>query len=153
MFYLGIDPGQRGGFAYVTDDGCKETFPWDDINFITRIEYIKLTGHDIIACVERVNAMPQQGVTSMFTFGKSAGYIEGVLSAFHIPYQTILPKRWKHEYSLNGDKNNSIICCQKLFPDVNLLRTPKCIKPSDGMAEALLIAEYGRRLYKRGGTK
>ena len=35
--------------------------------------------------------------------------------------------------------------CPWLFPDVSLLATPRCKKPHDGMAEALLMAEYARR--------
>lgn len=87
--------------------------------------------------------MPGQGVTSMFHFGKSAGYIEGVLKAFHIPYDLIPPQRWKKHYGLHSDKQESIDKCLELFPDTCLLPTQRCKKPSDGMAEALLIAKYG----------
>lgn len=89
--------------------------------------------------------MPGQGVTSMFHFGKSAGYIEGVLCALRIPFTLVTPQKWKKEFELHSDKTESIKVCQKLFEGVNLLPTPRCKKPSDGMAEALLIAEYGRR--------
>jgi len=95
--------------------------------------------------VEKVGAMPGQGVVSMFNFGKSAGFIEGVLSAYHISYILVPPQRWKKEFDLHSDKQQSIDVCKRLFPDVNLLPTPRCKKPSDGMAEALLIAEYARR--------
>ena len=89
--------------------------------------------------------MPGQGVTSMFHFGKSAGYIEGVLNAFKIKYDLIPPQRWKKVFELHSDKQESIDKCIQLFPKANLLPTPRCKKPSDGMAEALLIAEYGKR--------
>jgi crossover junction endodeoxyribonuclease RuvC len=89
--------------------------------------------------------MPGQGVTSMFSFGKSAGFIEGVLTALAIPYQLVPPQTWKKVFSLNASKLNSIEVCQKLFPDVDLMRTERCKKPHDGMAEALLMAEYARR--------
>ena len=89
--------------------------------------------------------MPGQGVTSMFHFGKSAGYIEGVLSALRIEYELITPQKWKKMFDLHSDKTESIKVCMDIFPEVNLLPTPRCKKPSDGMAEALLIAEYGRR--------
>ena len=88
--------------------------------------------------------MPGQGVTSMFHFGKSAGYIEGVLAALRIPCQLIAPQKWKRYYGLHSDKAESIVLCQQKYPDINLLPTPRCRKPSDGMAEALLIAGYGR---------
>jgi crossover junction endodeoxyribonuclease RuvC len=98
-----------------------------------------------MCCLEKVGAMPGQGVTSMFNFGVSYGYIKGVLEANRIPYQEIPPQRWKKEFGLNSDKAASVEVCRKLFPDVNLLATPRCRKPHDGMAEALLLAEYARR--------
>jgi hypothetical protein len=49
------------------------------------------------------------------------------------------------EFRLNSDKENSIEVCKKLFPQVNLLATPRCKKEHDGIAEALLMAEYTRR--------
>ena len=95
--------------------------------------------------MELVGAMPGQGVTSMFNFGKSFGYIEGVLQALQIPYQLISPRAWKKEFRLNSDKENSIEVGKKLFPQVNLLATPRCKKEHDGIAEALLMAEFTRR--------
>lgn len=142
MIYIGVDPGKNGAFAYVCD-GDSSVYPWDDETFINALKVLKQNG--CIACVEKVGAMKGQGVTSMFTFGKAAGYIEGVLEALGIPYQLISPQKWKKEYSLNSDKKKSIEVCRKLFPDVSLKRTDKCKVDSDGMAEALLMAEYARR--------
>lgn len=133
--FIGIDPGKNGGFASVHEDGQAVAYPWEDSSFISFVR--QYTGIDTVCCVEKVGAMPGQGVTSMFHFGKSAGFIEGVLSALNIPYQLVPPQRWKKEFSLGHDKQQSIDACKALFPDVNLLPTPRCRKPSDGMAEAL----------------
>lgn len=142
--YMGIDPGKSGGFAIINSDGkplCVKY--WDDEEFIRTV---LLYRNDVdFTVVERVGAMPGQGVTSCFSFGKSAGFIEGALSVCKYPYQLVLPKIWKNEFNLNSDKSLSIETCMKLFPGVNLYRTPKCTKLSDGMAEALLMAEYARR--------
>lgn len=146
--YIGIDPGKHGGFACVdSEKHC--TYPWDGDMFPIWIErMVKEHGDEnIFAIVEKVSAMPGQGVTSMFNFGKNCGYIEGVLKANYIAYQLIPPKRWKMEYGLHNTKEESIAVCQRLFPDVNLYRTDRCRKPDDGMAEALLMAEYGRRKF------
>ena len=93
--------------------------------------------------------MPGQGVTSMFHFGKSAGYIEGVLKALGISFELIPPQRWKKRFGLHSDKQESIDLCIQMFPDADLLPTPRCRKPSDGMAEALLIAAYGQELIQK----
>ena len=144
MIYIGVDPGKSGGFA-VIDNGMIGVFPWDDHSFIDNMAAAMNRGK-CVACVERVGAMPGQGVTSMFNFGKSAGYIEGVLAALGISYQLVMPKRWKAEFTLNGkDKAASIEVCKRLFPDVDLRPTARCRKDSDGMAEALLLACFAKR--------
>ena len=51
----------------------------------------------------------------------------------------------KQLYAYYLDKQDSITVCKRLFPDANLFRTDKCKKEHDGMAEALLMAEYARR--------
>lgn len=148
MIYIGIDPGKSGGYAVIdTTIGEISASPWDDDGFVATMRKIYLDGIEdqCKCCLEKVGAMPGQGVTSMFSFGKSAGFIEGVLEAFSIPYQLVPPQTWKKAYSLNSNKQTSIEVCRKLFPAVSLMRTGRCKKPHDGMAEALLMAEYARR--------
>ena len=147
MIYVGIDPGQKGGYAIIAKSETGRSvfaYPWSDVFFT--FEMAALKGQDVIVAVEKVGARPGQGTVSMFNFGKSAGYIEGVLSALGIPYQLIPPQTWKREFSLIGkDKKTSIETCQKLFPDIDLKRTERCKTGSDGKAEALLIALYAER--------
>ena len=80
-------------------------------------------------------------------FGMNFGFIQGVLKAYSIPYELVTPQKWKKEFSCTSDKNTSIEVCKRLFPNVNLKATDRCKKDHDGIAEALLIAEYGRRHY------
>ena len=149
MIYIGVDPGKNGGYAVIAKSETGQTvkvYPWDDVFFVCEMNALASMTDGIVAAVEKVGAMPGQGVTSMFNFGKSAGYIEGVLSALGISYQLVMPKRWKAEFTLNGkDKAASIAVCRRLFPDVNLRPTQRCRKDSDGMAEAVLIAEFAKR--------
>ena len=99
-----------------------------------------------VSCVvEHVSAMPGQGVTSCFSFGQNFGFILGLLSAYDIPYELVRPQKWKRLFSCTSDKNTSIAVAQRLFPGVDLRRTPRCLKPHDGVCEALLLAEYCRR--------
>lgn len=143
MIYMGVDPGQKGAYAVI--DGDRVTVkPWDDLNFARDVR--QLSEKRVLAAVEKVGAFSGQGVKSMFSFGHSLGYIEGVLAAFGIPYQLIPPATWKRSFSLIGkDKKASIEVCHKLFPDVNLLPTDRSRVPSDGMAEAALICLYAKR--------
>lgn len=149
---IGIDPGKSGGFAIIETDevGCQRinVYPWDEAEFVYQmagiVDHIERDVR-VRTCLEKVGAMPGQGVTSMFNFGRSAGFIEGVLKAFKIPYQLIPPAKWKKEFSLDHSKQKSVEVAERLFQGISLMRTSKCRKPSDGMAEALLMAEYAER--------
>ena len=142
---IGIDPGKKGGFAVIIDGKVWKAEVWDDAEFVDTMRQVSQMRTVARAAVEKVGAMPHQGTVSMFNFGKSCGFIEGVLGAFDIPYQLISPQKWKAEFGLNSDKQKSIEVCHKLFPDVDLLATSRCKKPSDGKAEAILLCEYARR--------
>ena len=140
--YIGIDPGAKGALALLRD-GETEVVSYDPERYIAALGRLKSA--ESVACVEKVGAMPGQGVTSMFSFGKNAGFIEGILQTYGIPYQLVPPQTWKKEFQLHKSKQDSISVCKRLFPNANLLPTEKCRKENDGMAEALLMAEYARR--------
>ena len=143
--YIGIDPGKSGALALLTEDGQCTVVPFHEIAYT---EILKAaSGPSSVCCLEKVGAMPGQGVVSMFNFGHNLGYIEGLLQAFDIPYQLVPPQTWKKEFCVTSDKNTSIEVCRKLFPHVCLLPTSRSRKPSDGMAEAMLMAEYARRRF------
>lgn len=140
--YIGIDTGKHGGIAVIEGDHITVA-PYSNTELLA---LGLLSDNDrMICCLEQVHAMPKQGIVSTFNFGVSYGYIKGVLEAYGIPYQEIRPQRWKAEFGLNTDKAKSIEVCQRLFPDVCLLATERSRVPHDGMAEALLMAEYARR--------
>ena len=150
MIWVGVDPGAKGGYAVIEDVGKDKVayaYPWDDTFFVFEMcNLMQRKAEGITAVVEKVGAMPHQGVKSMFNFGKTAGFIEGVLSALGIPYQLIPPATWKKEFSLIGkDKKASIEVCHRLYPNVGLFPTERSRVCSDGMADALCMAEYGRR--------
>ena len=143
--YIGIDPGKSGALALITEDGQCTVVPFHESAYITILS--AASGPSSVCCLEKVGAMPGQGVVSMFNFGHNLGYIEGLLQAFDIPYQLVPPQTWKKEFCVTSDTNTSIEVCRKLFPHVCLLPTARSRKPSDGMAEAMLMAEYARRRF------
>lgn len=148
MIYVGIDPGKAGGYALIDDTGAR-VYPWDDTRFIEDMRItVNRMDDTAIAAVEKVGAMPGNGSVSMFNFGQSYGFILGALMALGVPLQIVPPRKWKAEFGLNSDKAKSIEVCHRLFPGVSLRRTDKCRTDSDGLAEALLICEWGRRNLK-----
>lgn len=158
MIWIGVDPGAKGGYAVISKSDTGQAvfaYPWDDDFFAMEMaSLMQFKEHGIVAAVEKVGAVHGNGIVSMFNFGKSAGYIEGVLSALGIPYQLVPPAKWKKEFSLIGkDKQASIITCRKLFPELDLKRTERCRTDSDGKAEATLLAEYARRKFGEGNVE
>ena len=157
--FIGIDPGKDGALAIL---GYRETpilVPFSETEYASQLRRLDAAQRfvapsvpadkpkvEVFCVVEHVNAMPGQGVTSCFSFGQNFGFILGLLPACRIPYELVRPQKWKKEFSCTSDKNTSIEVAKRLFPDVDLRRTPQCKKPHDGIAEALLMAEYARRL-------
>jgi len=143
--YLGFDPGKDGAMAIIGPHLLPSAVAFDKVDYIRTLEEL-MPQFRMFAAVEHVGAMPGQGVTSCFSFGESFGWLQGVLDAMKIPYELVRPQKWKKEFSCTSDKNTSIAVAKRLFPGVDLRRTPLCRKPHDGKAEALLIAEYARRV-------
>ena len=143
--FLGFDPGRDGSLAIIGPHLLPSAVAFDKAYYIRTLEEL-VPQFRMFAVVEHVGAMPGQGVTSCFSFGEAFGWLQGVLDAMKIPYELVRPQKWKKMFSCTSDKNTSIAVAQRLFPGVDLRRTPRCHKPHDGKAEALLLAEYGRRI-------
>lgn len=143
MTYIGIDPGKDGALAVLCEGGLGSVVPFYPDAYKSLLGAVN---GPALAVLEHVGAMPGQGVTSMFSFGENFGYLKGLLEAFEIPYELVRPQRWKKEFGISG-KNQSVEVCKRLFPGVSLRRTERCKKDHDGMAEALLMAEFARRHY------
>lgn len=91
--------------------------------------------------LERVGAMPGQGVTSMFRFGHSLGVVEGVVGARHLPLARVSPSVWKRRAKLIGKpKDCSRALALELFPE---LSSEFSRKKDCGRADAALIALFG----------
>lgn len=93
--------------------------------------------------LERQQAMPGQGVTSMFSIGYGFGLIEGLLVALGLPYVVVGPQAWQ-KVMLAGTsgttKERALTVARRLYPTADLGR-----RKDAGRADALLIAEWGRR--------
>jgi crossover junction endodeoxyribonuclease RuvC len=137
--FIGIDPGKSGGIA-VIDRGEAYTFKLSE------------TEHDIarwlggwvafgkpFAVLEKVGAMPKQGVTSTFTFGQGYGFVRGILVAHGVPFELVTPQKWQKAMGCltGGDKNVSKAAAQRLFPSM---------KVTHANADALLLASYAQRI-------
>ena len=97
----------------------------------------------VLLTLENVHAMPGQGVTSMFSMGRGLGLWEGIAITLGFPLQYVEPVVWKRAMQIptGSDKGASVVRAAQLFPTAGLRR-----KSEDGKADALLIAEYARRV-------
>lgn len=89
------------------------------------------------AALERVNAMPGQGVSGVFSLGDSFGVCRAVITGLNLPLHLIPPANWKKHFGLNSDKEKSRALAISLFPKAELN-----LKKHADRSEALLIARY-----------
>lgn len=155
--FLGVDPGLSGGLALISKDGVIfEPMPCLDgvLDLAALTRWIRAHQPRIrVAFLEAVHAMPKQGVSSSFKFGRVYGNVEGVLAALGVPYVLVSPQRWQkvmHAGIEGQTKQKSLVAVSRLFPNLDLRATPRSRTAHEGIAEALLIAEYGRRLEASG---
>ncbi len=140
--YMGIDPGYSGAIVVL-----------DDIGKIHGLVRLSETEHDVssfvinasksvqCAVLEKVSAMPRQGVASTFKFGTSYGFCRALLVCHQIPFETVTPATWQKAMKCmsKGDKNVTKAAAQRLWPQDKVVHAT---------ADAMLIAEYARRLAK-----
>ena len=153
MLIFGIDPGVSGAISILENKKVVEVFDMPtmidgkknkrQVNGaqVTNIIKERLNSDkETIVVVEHVNAMPGQGVTSMFNFGQSFGVIKGVCSALNLPIYFVRPTKWKKHFNLiNTNKDASRTKVIEVYPEISskLQR-----KKDSNRADAILIALY-----------
>ncbi len=171
MIILGIDPGKSGGVAVLSVDNetgqprCEPSlFKLDQeegaiADLFWKIFYDANSAGDWCAAVlEKVHAMPAinrirspdgqikrqevfASVVSVGSFMQNYGYLRGCLRTIGIPFIEIRPQDWQKALGCmtRGDKNVSKAKALSLFPG---------LKITHATADALLLAEFGRRTHK-----
>lgn len=143
--YVGIDPGATGCAALIHEAGHElMDWPGDPALVVPRLADW-LARFDVrLAALEKVGAMPGQGVVSMFSFGQNVGAWHGILAALAIPYVSPRPQDWQRgivdKKAGKDTKAASLATARRLFPNAALGR-----KKDHGRADALLLAWWARR--------
>ena len=155
MIIIGIDPGISGAICILENkkiieiydtptmiDGKKnkKQINGAQIANIIKNKIDNNKDKEIVLVVEHVNAMPGQGVTSMFNFGQSFGVIKGICAALSLPIYFVRPSKWKKHFNLiNTNKDASRTKAIELYPKNSgeLSR-----KKDSNRADAILIARY-----------
>ena len=147
---VGVDPGMSGAAAWYRN-GVHHACPFKDLTEGEILELFEGLGRHCFAYLENVHAMPGQGVSSTFKFGMHYGMLRTALIAASIGFETVTPAVWQRKMSClsKGDKKVTRAKAQELFPSVEIIgRGSKA--PTHAVADALLIAEYGRRVHAEG---
>jgi crossover junction endodeoxyribonuclease RuvC len=151
MKIFGIDPGIRGGLAIVRVDNNGAAprlidavdIPVIGVGAKERVDVLAIrdwTAPHVPqhAAIERAQAMPKQGASSGFKYGRAVGAIEAVIECCEIPLTIIEPTAWKKFHQLRGgDKEAGRQRALQLFPSAHALLARK---KDHGRAEAALIA-------------
>ena len=150
MFKIGIDPGLSGAIVILEDNFPVEwhRMPTMKTGSANRVNAAALGDilftyleKDPVAYVELVSSMPGNGVASMFSFGHSAGVIQGVLGAYRMPVTMVTPGQWKKRAGLVGqDKDASRTKAIHMWPSWRELDKKGA---GQAYADAAFIAVYG----------
>ena len=149
--FLSVDPGASGCLALLAGGGeyvDHLAMPTIKVGKRNRVNGAAVYGWlgkwlpDVEhAFIEQVQSMPKQGVASTFSFGHSAGLIEGVITGAGIPLTLVTPQRWKKHAGLIGsDKDAARSRAVQLYP---ALRDLDEKGKGQALADALLIGRYG----------
>lgn len=154
MIYLGVDPGKAGSVS-VLDGKDLTVIPTpiieDDYDMAGMYGILVGRNKDAFAMIERAAAMPGQGVTSMFSFGKGYGLWLMALTVSQIPFQIVSARVWTRDM-LGGsphldkkkkDKGVSFHAARRMFPQWQ----PKWKKEHE-YCDSILLAEYARRMHE-----
>jgi len=145
MIFIGIDPGKKGGIASITpyEVGC-----WRMPE--TRSEIAKLlhkySGIGTFVTIEIQHVIGIEGRKTAFTIGYQYGFLLGALEVLGVCFQEVRAVDWQKAMfrglprpkSRKERKALSMQVAEQLF---------RLGKITDGEADALLIAEYGRRMW------
>lgn len=171
--FVGVDPGLDGGFvAIVCADGAWRPGPklvmptisvkkkgggekreYDAPAIVEWFEHV--AGPGGVAVVEKQQAMPGQGVTSMFSVGLGYGLLLGILAGMEHPVQVVTAQAWQKvmlagmpraESGKKASAGLAALACGRLWPGVSWLATERSRKPHEGLCDAALIGLYGKRM-------
>ena len=153
MKIIGIDPGLSGAIAVlknnkvlnifdmpVMSEGKKNKRQLNSALLVSLLKENLTSSEEVSVVVEQVNAMPGQGVTSMFNFGQTFGAIKGICAALDLPIFFVRLSKWKKHFELiNSSKDSSRTKAIEMYPKLSMqLSKKKDVNKSD----AILIARF-----------
>ena len=164
MEFVGIDCGVRGGIVSLSRCGdlrMLAVMPTKKVGTKKKVDleslvaiFGKLARGNPFVCIEDTggHAPSAAGLRSM-TYSFSS--VETLCVAFKMPYRAVLARKWQSEFwkqprgGKRDTKKLALISAKKMWSNQKWLENSRCRVAHDGLVDAALIAEYGRRKYER----
>jgi crossover junction endodeoxyribonuclease RuvC len=150
---LGIDPGLSGALAlYTGEDLIVGDVPTHELKRGGKAKR-EVDLHALAAMIrdcaayqptvwiEQVGAMPGQGVSSVFAFGKVYGTLLGICAANGLVIERVTPQVWKKAMGLQTAAKDAARARASTLLPAHVSKWARV--KDDGRAEAALIALYG----------
>jgi hypothetical protein len=170
IYFIGIDPGKNGAIyesicsnpgelqvssqvahkmPVLAGKGRKQY----DLREISKlVDQIKRW--EGFVTIERTQPLPPMikgkpmGSIANFERGQSMGWL-WLFEAFGIRYEAVSAQRWQKEMLADipgtDTKQRALVAARRLWPNADWMIPKGCRKPHDGIIDAALICEYGRR--------
>jgi len=161
MIFFGIDNGKSGAIVGVNEYDKVEVYTVMPVIQGKRKEYdvvaikdffktVNGSGNRATAVIEKVQVIPKNGSMSALSMGQCYGIMQGLLSAYNIPYEIVSPRTWQKALLVGLSKDTklaSIKYTKQKQPSWDLTPTERSKKPHDGLADAYCLAVYCRKQY------
>jgi len=145
---VGIDPGKSGALCALDENMDPEFHECPGPHSMAGIVrgLLLRSSPPVAFYLEKVHAMPRQGVTSMFNFGMNFGQWQGVLAMTGVPVVLVTPAEWQRGLVFKSDgaspKARALAAARRLFPNCDHFNGPRG-GVKDGRVDAALLAYYG----------
>jgi len=157
---MGVDPGLSGAICvmHIKDNAIVDMIDMPVIKkkskarkqgYLSEVDMYELarlvdlyTKHVRICVIEEPGAMPNQGLSSTFRFGKTCGQLQGMLIGYGVLVVPIKPMIWKPMFGLST-KEDSMSRASLEFPDFKDLWK---LKKHNDRAEAAILALYAKKV-------
>lgn len=161
-YYIGIDTGLQGGISILNPDGTIQMAKMpllndklDEVALRDILEPYKDKNHHVI--MEHVGQIFKTSKAVAASMHYQTGITTGILIGGRFSFTKVSPKVWqkmmfdgspmlKKKDGSNDTKATALTVARRIFPHQSfVMGGPRATKDHDGVVDALLLAEYGRR--------
>jgi hypothetical protein len=160
MIIIGIDNGLTGGLVAISSFSgalvgsvvmpTQGKAKGNEVDSRALLEWMSsISAHDCMTAILETPGKHSPGVQALCSMWDSYGSIRAILETRGIRHHRIAPQTWQKAILGNVEKGQTkpaaLSKARQLWPAESFLATPRSSKPHEGLIDAALIAEYGRK--------